>query len=318
MDGLVVDGLSWIYRPQLQTLATMANLNDFTFFVHVVDHGGFAPAARALNVPKSTLSKRVAVLEKNLGVRLINRTSRRFAVTETGEDFYRHAAAMLVEAEAAENVIKGRLAEPSGAVRITASVPTAQLSLAPLLPELALAYPKLRVVLHATDRFVDIVQESFDMAVRDHFAPLPDSGLVQRRVGTQSKLLVAAPAYLRERGVPARAEALQEHDGLMTSLTSLGWLVEHQDGTSVQISPNPRFVADESRVLLAAAVAGLGVTALPGTLCQEEIARGALVHILPEWTAGKVTTTILMPHRRGQLPSVRATIDFIAERLGEG
>ncbi|WOS61652.1 LysR substrate-binding domain-containing protein [Sinorhizobium fredii] len=296
----------------------MANLNDFTFFVHVVDHRGFAPAARALNVPKSTLSKRVAELEKDLGARLINRTSRRFAVTETGEDFYRHAAAMLIEAEAAENVVKGRLSEPSGAVRITASVPTAQLSLAPLLPELALAYPKIRVMLHATDRFVDIVQEGFDMAVRDHFAPLPDSGLVQRRVGSQSKLLVAAPAYLNQRGLPARAESLAEHDGLMTSLISQGWLMEHRDGTSVEISPNPRFVADESRVLLAAALAGLGITALPGKLCQEEIASGALVHILPEWTAGKVTTTILMPHRRGQLPSVRAAVDFIAARLGDG
>ncbi|WP_041409376.1 LysR substrate-binding domain-containing protein [Sinorhizobium fredii] len=296
----------------------MANLNDFTFFVHVVDHRGFAPAARALNIPKSTLSKRVAELEKDLGARLINRTSRRFAVTETGEDFYRHAAAMLIEAEAAENVVKGRLSEPSGAVRITASVPTAQLSLAPLLPELALAYPKIRVMLHATDRFVDIVQEGFDMAVRDHFAPLPDSGLVQRRVGSQSKLLVAAPAYLNQRGLPAGAESLAEHDGLMTSLISQGWLMEHRDGTSVEISPNPRFVADESRVLLAAALAGLGITALPGKLCQEEIASGALVHILPEWTAGKVTTTILMPHRRGQLPSVRAAVDFIAARLGDG
>ncbi|AWI57969.1 hypothetical protein AB395_00002317 [Sinorhizobium fredii CCBAU 45436] len=296
----------------------MANLNDFIFFVHVVDHKGFAAAARALNLPKSTLSKRVAELERVLGVRLINRTSRRFSVTETGEDFYRHAAAMLIEAEAAENIVKGRLAEPSGAVRITASVPTAQLSLAPILPQLALAYPRLRVILHATDRFVDIVQEGFDLAVRDHFAPLPDSGLVQRRVGSQAKMLVAAPVYLHQRGMPAEPEELAQHDGLMTSLTSDGWAMEHADGASVEVSPKPRFVADESRVLREAAMAGLGITTLPGKLCQDEIASGALVRILPEWTAGKVMTTILMPHRRGQLPSVRATVDFLAARLGEG
>jgi DNA-binding transcriptional LysR family regulator len=296
----------------------MANLNDFTFFVHVVDHKGFAPAARALNVPKSTLSKRVAELEKDLGVRLINRTSRRFSVTETGDDFYRHAAAMLVEAEAAENVIKGRLAEPTGAVRITASVPTAQLSLAPLLPQLALAYPKVRVMLHATDRFVDIIQEGFDLAVRDHFSPLPDSGLVQRRLGSQAKLIVASPLYLERSGVPERPEELEHHDGLITSFSSEEWVMERADGSTVAVSPRPRFVADESRVLREAALAGLGITTLPGKLCQEEIESGALVRILPDWTAGKVTTTILMPHRRGQLPSVCATVDFIAGRLVDG
>jgi DNA-binding transcriptional LysR family regulator len=296
----------------------MANLNDFTFFVHVVDHKGFAPAARALNVPKSTLSKRVAELEKDLGVRLINRTSRRFSVTETGDDFYRHAAAMLVEAEAAENVIKGRLAEPTGAVRITASVPTAQLSLAPLLPQLALAYPKVRVMLHATDRFVDIIREGFDLAVRDHFSPLPDSGLVQRRLGSQAKLIVASPLYLERSGVPERPEELDHHDGLITSFSSEEWVMERADGSTVAVSPRPRFVADESRVLREAALAGLGITTLPGKLCQEEIESGALVRILPDWTAGKVTTTILMPHRRGQLPSVRATVDFIAGRLVDG
>ncbi|MDK1490146.1 LysR substrate-binding domain-containing protein [Sinorhizobium sp. 7-81] len=295
----------------------MANLNDFMLFVHVVDHGGFAPAARALSVPKSTLSKRVAELEKALGVRLINRTSRRFAVTETGEDFYRHAAAMLIEAEAAESVVKGRLAEPSGTVRITASVPTTQLSLAPLLPQLAVAYPKIRVVMHATDRFVDLIQEGFDIAVRDHFGPLPDSGLVQRRVASETIWLVASPAYLNRRSVPENPEDLEHHDGLLTSLASAGWTLEHADGTIVGVSPKPRFVADESHVLREAAVAGLGITASPGKLCRNEIARGALVRILPEWTAGRVTTTILMPHRRGQLPSVRAAVDFIAARLGE-
>ncbi|RVJ29469.1 LysR substrate-binding domain-containing protein [Sinorhizobium medicae] len=296
----------------------MANLNDFTFFVHVVDHHGFAPAARALNVPKSTLSKRVAELERNLGVRLINRTSRHFAVTETGKDFYRHAAAMMIEAEAAENVVRGRLAEPNGTVRITASVPTVQLSLAPILPQLALAYPKLRVTLHATDRFVDIIQEGFDLAVRDHFAPLPDSGLVQRRVGTQAKLIVASPLYLHRNGTPERPEDLDRHDGLLTSLASEGWMMERADGSTVSVSPKPRFVADESRVLREAALAGLGITTLPGKLCQQEIESGTLIRILPGWTAGKVVTTILMPHRRGQLPSVRATVDFIAERLVDG
>ncbi len=295
----------------------MRNLNDFIIFAHVVDHKGFAPAARVLNVPKSTLSKRVGELEKRLGVRLINRTSRRFTVTEIGEDFYRHAAAMLIEAEAAEAVVKGRLAEPSGTVRITASVPTAQMTLAGLLPQLALAYPKMRVVLHATDRFVDLIQEGFDIAVRDHFAPLPDSGLVQRRVATEVIWLVAAPDYLARRGTSLQPGDLDDHDGLLTSLASDGWRLHNQDGVAASVRPKPRFVADESRVLLEAALSGLGITALPRKLCRAEIDNGSLVRVLPDWQAGLVTTTLLMPHRRGQLPSVRTVVDFIAERLGE-
>ncbi|HEV7305532.1 LysR substrate-binding domain-containing protein [Ensifer sp.] len=295
----------------------MRNLNDFIVFAHVVDHKGFAPAARALNVPKSTLSKRVAELEKTLGVRLINRTSRRFTVTEVGEDFYRHAAAMLIEAEAAEAVVMGRLAEPSGTVRITASVPTAQMTLAGMLPQLALAYPRMRVVLHATDRFVDLVQEGFDIAVRDHFAPLPDSALVQRRVATEPIGLVAAPSYLAARGMPCGPEDLAGHDGLLASLTSEGWTLRNEDDAIVSVRPMPRFIADESRVLLEAALAGLGIIALPRKICRAEIENGTLVRVLPGWQAGVATTTLLMPHRRGQLPSVRAVVDFIAARLAE-
>jgi len=293
----------------------MRNLNDFIVFAHVVDHKGFAPAARALNVPKSTLSKRVAELEKTLGIRLINRTSRRFTVTEIGEDFYRHASAMLIEAEAAEAIVKGRLAEPSGTVRITASVPTAQMMLAGLLPPLAQAYPKMRVMLHATDRFVDVVQEGFDIAVRDHFAPLPDSGMVQRRVANDAILLVAAPAYLENRGHPREPSDLSRHDGLLASLTSEGWTMRNDAGVVVRVRPMPRFLADESNVLLEAAVSGLGITALPRKICRAAIEAGSLVRVLADWEAGSVTTTLLMPHRRGQLPSVRAVVDFIVTHL---
>lgn len=295
----------------------MLNLNDLSLFVHVVDHGGFAPAARALGVPKSTLSKRVAELERALDVRLIQRTSRSFAVTELGADVHRHAAAMLIEAEAAENAVQGRLAEPSGTVRITTSVPTAQLTLAPLLPELALTYPKIRIVLHAADRFVDVVQEGYDIALRSHFAPLQDSGLVQRRLETDPVMLAAAPAYLATHGTPERPEDLADHDGLVSEIDIGGWTLIGPDDATAQIAPRPRFHADESMVLLAAARAGLGIAALPSKFCADLLAEGTLVRVLPEWSAGSVTTTLLVPHRRGQLPSVRAAIDFIASRFGK-
>ncbi|MBB2840590.1 MULTISPECIES: LysR substrate-binding domain-containing protein [Rhizobium] len=293
----------------------MFNLNDLLVFVQVVDHGGFAAAGRALRLPKSTLSKRLSELERKIGVRLIQRTSRSFAVTEIGRDLYRHAAAMLIEAEAAEHVIKGRLAEPSGTVRITASLPIAQFRLAALLPRLAASYPKMRITLDVSDRFVDIVQEGFDIAIRNHFSPLPDNDLVQRRIDDDPTWLVASPDYIREKGVCSRPEEASELDGLMASPSESVWTLRNGDGTVAKITPMPRYVANETISLLEAAKAGLGVTCLPSSFCAQLIASGALVRILPEWTGGGVTTTLLMPHRRGQLPSVRMVADYLIAEL---
>lgn len=296
---------------------TVLNLNDLQWFVRVVDHGGFAAAARALEVPKSTLSKRVAQLEATLGVRLIQRSSRVFVVTDTGQAFYRHAAAMLIEAEAAENVVRGLQAEPAGIVRITASVTTAQLVLAELLPGLAVRYPKLQVMLHATDRFVDLVQEGFDIGVRDHSAPLPDSDLVQRRVGYEPFYTVAAPAYLAARGTPVHPGELTGHDALLLSPAPSAQVWTFlRDGEAMGVRPVPRFFADEPWTLLRAALAGVGIGCLPRGLCQPDIEAGRLVRLLADFRYGaSMTTTLLISHRRGQLPSVRAAVDFLAEGL---
>lgn len=295
----------------------MLNLNDLLVFVQVVDHGGFAAAGRALGVPKSTLSKRLSELEKAIGVRLVQRTSRSFAVTEIGRDFHRHAAAMLIEAEAAELVIKGRLAEPSGTVRITASLPIAQFRLAPILPRLAASYPKVRIMLDASDRFVDIVQEGFDIAIRNHFAPLPDTDLVQRRIDYDPAWLVASAEYVREKGMPSRPEEANGLDGLMASSSNRVWTLHDEEGAVAELAPSPRYVANETVSLREAARAGLGVACLASSFCAPLIESGALVRILPGWTAHGVTTTLLMPHRRGQLPSVRVVADHLIAELSQ-
>jgi len=288
------------------------NFNDLHIFVQAVDSGGFAAAARHLGVPKSTVSKRVAELETDLGIRLIHRTSRSFVLTEVGKDFYDHARAAVIEAEAAESVVQQRQAEPQGTVRITASVPVAQLHLADRLPALARAYPKLDLQLHVTDRFVDLVREGFDIAIRSHFAPLPDSDLMQRRMRVERITLLASPDYLALRGTPGCPEDLAGHDGLMTGPASRTWYLRDNDGREVQVAPMARLVADEASVLLRAAAAGLGIACLPETLSAGSIESGELIQVLPGWSAGSVTSTILTPHRRSQLPSVRAVIDFLA------
>lgn len=288
------------------------NFNDLHIFVQAVDNGGFAAAARYLGVPKSTVSKRVAELEADLGIRLIHRTSRSFVLTDVGRDFYDHARAAVIEAEAAESVVQRRQAEPAGTVRMTASVPVAQFYLADRLPALARAYPKLDLQLHVTDRFVDLVREGYDIAIRSHFAPLPDSDLMQRRMAAERIALVASPQYLARQGVPARPEDLVGHDGLLSGPSSRTWRLKNSDGREVQVAPAARLVADESSVLLRAASAGLGIGCLPETMTAALVGSGELATVLPDWTAGIVTSTILTPHRRSQLPAVRAVIDFLA------
>lgn len=285
---------------------------DLLLFAQAVENGGFAAAARRLNLPKSTLSKRLAALEAALGARLVHRTSRSFVLTDIGRELYQHARAILIEVESAQAAVQRRLAEPSGVVRLTAPIPTVQFQLAEQLPRLAKTYPKLRLVLHASDRFVDLAQEGFDIAIRSHFAPLPDSGLVQRRLRVQPILLVASPRYLAEHGEPARPEDLTTHDGLVAGEAASTWRLRHDDGREIAVAPRLRMAADESTVLLKAAVSALGVAPLPDHMCRDHLESGALARVLPGWRAGEVTTTILTLHRRGQLPAVRAVVDFLA------
>jgi DNA-binding transcriptional LysR family regulator len=296
--------------------AQMLNLNDLHFFVQAVDAGGFAAAGRRLGCPKSTVSKRVAELEAALGVRLVHRTARRFVLTDVGQDFYVHARAAIIEAEAAQSAVHTRLAEPAGTVNITASVPTTQFRLADQLPLLAREYPKVQVRLHVTDRFVDLVQEGFDIAVRSHMAPLPDSGLVQRQLRTQPIVLVASPDYLALRGVPAAPADLASHDGLVAGPSSRVWQLRNADVGEVAIAPIPRLLVDEPTALLRCAEASLGIAPLPRAFATSALEAGRLRPVLPGWNVGTVTTTLLVPHRRGQLPAVRAVIDFLVRHAG--
>lgn len=294
------------------------NLNDLHFFVAAVDSCGFAAAARRLGWPKSTVSKRVAALEAALGVQLIHRTSRSFTLTDVGREVYVHACGAMIEAEAAEAAVHRRLAGPSGTVRITASVPTAQFQLADRLPILARQHPKLRIQLHVTDRFVDLMHDGFDIAVRSHFTPLPDSDLLQRRMTEEPITLVAAPSYIAQRGEPGTPEALSGHDGLMSNMAMTLWRLSDAASRTVEVRPQPRLHADESVSLMKSAEAGLGIACLPETISALAVKEGRLRRVLSAWTAGTVKTTILTPHKRGQLPAVRAVIDFLVGKDASG
>lgn len=295
----------------------MLNLQDLQLFVHVVDAGSFTAAARLLGAPKSTLSKRVAALEAQLGVQLLRRTPRQLQPTDTGAEVLTHARGVLAHAEAAEAAARQALAEPSGTVRLTAAVPVAQQLLAPHLPALAQALPRVRLELHVSDRFVDVLQEGFDIAVRSHAAPLADSALIQRRLTVEPFWLVASPGWIAAHGLPADPATLVDCDGLPSTRPPQPWQLTHTDGRSAEAMPRVRFVADEGVVLLRAAEAGLGIARLTADTCAPALAAGRLQRVLPGWTAGHITTTLLMPPTRSRLPAVRAVVDALSQRLRE-
>jgi DNA-binding transcriptional LysR family regulator len=292
----------------------LLDLNDFFLFVQVVDRGGFTAAGRTLRMPKSTLSHRIQQLETNLGVRLLNRTSRRFGMTDAGEEFYRHAVAMLREAERAETAIRHRLSEPTGTVRCTAAVATMQFAMRDILADFLVRYPKVNVVAHATDQNVDIVGENYDVAIRAHSDPLPDSNLVQRTLTPAPWFLFAGSAYLDANDAPETPQDLQKHPSLFMMRTGVApvWRLRHSSKAKNEVVLMPRLLSDDMIGLKQAAIKGLGVVALPGYVCRDEVRSGALRRVLPNWLAGDSTITALIPYRQGLLPSVRVFLDHLA------
>lgn len=293
----------------------MLDLKDLYYFVQVVDRGGFTAAGRTLRVPKSTLSHRVQQLEASLGIRLVNRTSRRFGMTEVGRTFYDHAVATLRQAEATEASIREHLSEPSGVVRITTPVAIAQFALRDILPAFLARYPKVRLVQHATDVRIDIVDEGFDLALRGHSQPLPNSTLVQRKIADVPWFLFAGSDYLERVGVPKSPADLNSHDAIaMGREPSANWSLR-RGPDDVDIIVEPRFASNDMVALKDAACAGLGIVALPAYVCRLDIEAGRLRQVLPEWTAAASSITALVPSRRGLLPAVRVLVDYLAEEF---
>ncbi|RFB80711.1 LysR substrate-binding domain-containing protein [Methylovirgula sp. 4M-Z18] len=297
----------------------MLDLNDFFYFVQVVDRAGFTAAGRMLRMPKSTLSHRIQKLEAELGVRLLNRSSRRFAMTDAGQEFYRHAVAMLQDAELAESAIRHRLSEPIGTIRCTAAMATMQFALSDILADFLKRYPKVNVVAHAVDRNVDIVGENYDVTIRAHSDPLPDSTLVQRVLAPAPWLLFAGAAYLDATKAPQTPEDLKNHSSMFMMRAGVApvWRLRPARAAEEErvVPLSPRLMCDDMITLKQAAIAGLGIVALPGYVCRDDVRSGALRQVLPAWLAGDSTLTALIPYRQGLLPSVRVFIDYLSAEL---
>ncbi|PJI50068.1 MAG: LysR family transcriptional regulator [Pseudomonas sp.] len=295
----------------------MDDLNDLYYFAQVVEHGGFTPAGRALDQPKSKLSRRIAALEERLGVRLIQRSTRHFSVTEIGQVFYRHCVAMLVEAAAATEAIEQHRSEPRGVVNL--SCPTALLNfwVGPMLARFMVQYPLVELHVQSTNRQVDLIQEGIDIALRVRFPPLESSDLVMKVLGESRQRVVGTPA-LRERlptrPTPADVAALPTlHWGAVQR--EYLWQLDGPKGASAQVRHRPRMVTDDLVALRQAALAGAGAVHIPAVVVCDDLNNGQLVNLLPDWAPRTGVVHAVFPSRRGLLPSVRTLLDFLSEEF---
>ncbi len=295
----------------------MQDLNDLYYFAAVVDHQGFAAAERALGIPKSRLSRRISQLETDLGVRLLQRSTRRFAVTEVGHSVYRHAQSMLAEAQAAREVVDRLSAEPRGVIRVSVPVGMAQQQMPKLLPEFLAKFPQVRVQLHVSNRRVDIINEGIDVALRVRNRLDDDGSLVMRNFGQIQELLVASPGYLKRMGRPSNPDDLAQHVTLSMNEDEAHqrWELHGPNGEVRRVELKPRVAGFDFPMLMSLAVQGVGITMLPETVCAEAVRNGELEVVLPHWRLPQGIFHAVFASRRGLLPAVRVFIDFLAERV---
>lgn len=287
-----------------------ADLNDFAYFAEVVSHGGFSAAARVLKEPKSKLSRRIAALEQRLGLRLIERSSRRFRVTDIGDAFYARCRAILLEAEQAEALVTQARAEPHGRIRM--SCPTGMIEeISGLVLSFLATFPKVRLQLIPIDRAVDLIGERIDVALRVRIKLEGDAALTMRSLGVSTRILVASPQ------LASRLRDLDHLASFPTLATAdqsdvAEWILETDDGRSQVIRHEPRMGCGDFAAVRDAAVAGLGIALLPDHVCRQALDAGDLVRVLPEWRGRRGTVHLVFTTRHGLPPAVRALIDHLA------
>lgn len=290
---------------------TTIDLNDYYYFVHVVEKGGFSRASESLGIPKSRLSRHIVQLEERLDTILIQRTTRQSKITELGEVFYQRARAAIDQVELAEAELKRKKNTLSGQVTLSCSVGVAQFALKALITRFMTDNPQITVLQQVTNQNIDLIASGVDMSIRGHTDPLPDSAMIQRPLAVVEWNLFTSPDYpINEIATP---EDLTNHQTLSLGWQAHGdlWRLEHKSGTQVNIQIVPRLKSDDMATLKEAAVKSLGIVALPAYTCRDELASGKLVKVLPEWHAGQANLSLIMPRRSGFAAPVVALQEFL-------
>lgn len=295
----------------------MQDLNDLRLFAEVVEQGGFSAAARKLSMPRSKISRRMAILEKNLGIRLIQRTTRQFQVSDVGHEYYRHCRAMMIEAAAAQNIIDRTQAEPQGIIRISCPSAVIYSKVGQIIAQFMIDYPKTSILLESTNRQVDIIREGFDISIRVTFEPLESSGLTVKKLAERPQMIVASAALIKSQKTEIRIDNITEVPSLAWNSPGhlFEWKLTHKNKEIRVIKHTPRYVSEDLVALRMAALAGAGICQLPEYVVTQDLQDGTLVEVLPEWVSRTSLIYAVFPSRRGLLPAVRGFLDAMAKNF---
>lgn len=294
----------------------MDKLTSMAVFNEVVESESFSGAARELGLSRSAVSRHVSRLEEDLHVRLLNRTTRRLSVTEAGAAFYDHCRRVVAEAEAAEQAVTHLQSEPRGVIKLNAPMDFGRLHVAPILPQFLERHPEVAVDMTLNDRFVDLIEEGFDVAIR--ITRLPDSSLVARKIGDMGGVLCATPEYFARRGIPKTPDDLARHNCLIYTYmpTQNEWTFAGPEGQTIKVRVNGNFRTNNGAALREAVLGGLGIGLLPDFIVGEDLREGRLQPALQNYgglDGGGVYA--VYPHRRHLSPKVRAFVDFLVLRF---
>jgi DNA-binding transcriptional LysR family regulator len=293
----------------------LPDLNDMLLFAEVAERGSFTAAGASLGLPKSRVSRRVAALEAQLGVRLLQRSTRKLALTEVGQDYLQHVLAMREAAQAAQIAVAAVKAEPAGTVRLSCPVHPAQMLVGPMLPAFLAAHPKVRVEMEVTNRVVDLLEEGFDVALRVRNTLSESGQLVVKRLGQTSSWVVASPAQIARQGMPVAPADLARMDAMALSAQrgQVHFALKGPQGEAADVRAKARYVADDFDCLMQACLAGIGLCAMPDYMCRAGIAAGQLQRVLPDWRLSPGILHAVFPSRRGMVPAVRALLDHLGQ-----
>lgn len=293
----------------------MEHLSDIAVFVQVVESGSFTTAAERLGISKSVVSKYVTRLEDRLGVRLLNRTTRRLSLTEAGEAFFSRSRRGLHELEAAEAEVSRLQEAPRGTLKLNVPMTFGIRHIAPAITDFLASYPEVSIEMNLEDRQIDLVEEGFDLAVR--IAKLPDSSLVARQLCRCRHVVCATPEYLAQHDVPRTPEDLRRHNALIYRYhdTPNEWRFAAPDGRQVSVAVNGSILMNNSLALREALLQGAGIALAPTFLVGQDIQTGKLQTVLNDYGVREISVYALYPERRHLSPKVRAFVDFMAERF---
>ncbi len=287
-------------------------LDGMAVFVGVISAGSFTAAAQALGHSTSYVSKEITRLEKRLGSRLLNRTTRTISLTDAGRAYYERSNQIVIDAENAELSINQLQEKPSGLLRINAPVSFGTNYLLDVLPQFMQRYPDVKLEVEFNERLVDVVAEGYDVVIR--VGDISDSNLVARKFTSSRSVVVASPDYLKRRGCPKQAEDLVQHDCVAYSLLPMPtqW-VFYKDGARTNVTVDPRAICNLAAIEIAMVVQGIGITQIPLFTCEKEVASGDLKIILEDYDQMKHDVYAVFPHRQYLTAKVRAFVDFVVE-----